>query len=246
MKRLIGFAAALTALALFAGCASSSVKGSGVKGKAGKMVSSKIEIVDYQGASFGKEIPEWVMLVAEGQYSTNVLSKAMSDLKNKKVFVTLAQGDNLEFVKQWTDLVDVEVQVGDTMQRVVGKAVSASEVAGGKEVGKDAQPTELERSLSMYKEAVSAVEVNGLEKVASYWIEKIVTDKNKNKIESFEYYAVWAMDKDRYDRQIDAAMDSVQDNTSEGEKLKEILRTKLADVMISSNSAAVEEIAYDL
>ena len=27
---------------------------------------------------------------------------------------TIAEGDNYEFVKQWTDLVDVEVQVGDT------------------------------------------------------------------------------------------------------------------------------------
>lgn len=44
--------------------------------------------------------------------------------------VVTAVGDNLDFVKQWTDLVDIEVQVGDTMQRIVGKAVSTVEVNG--------------------------------------------------------------------------------------------------------------------
>ena len=228
-------------------CASTTVKGSGIKGKSAKMAKNKIEVVDYQGASFGSEIPQWVIEVGNGNYSASVLTKVMPDLKGKKTFVTIAQGDNLEFVKQWTDLVDVEVQVGDTMQRVVGKAVSASEKGTSSETGKEADPTELQRKLDLYKEAVSAVEVNGLEKVSSYWIEKtIINKKNKVSKDVFEYYAVWAMDQDRFDAQVDAAMANVADNTSEGAELKKALGAKLKNTMISSNSSDINEESDDL
>lgn len=245
MKKIISVAFIAAALALVMSCASTSVKGSGYKGKAPTVAKSQVEIIDYQGASFGSEIPQWVVLVSQGQYSNTVLSQSMPDLKDKKVFVTIAQGDNLEFVKQWTDLVDVEVQVGDTMQRVVGKAVSASEAATAKETGKESDPTEVERKLNMYKEAVSTVEVNGLEKVASYWIEKKVTSNKKDVKDVFEYYAVWAMDQKKFDTQLDAAMKNVKDNTSEGAALKKALSAKLTGIVVSSNSADVENDADD-
>ena len=241
-KSILGLMGVAVASLLVMGCATKEVKGSGIKGKSGKMVSNKIEIVDYQGASFGSEIPQWVIEIGNGNYSSSVLAKIMPDLKGKKTFVTIAQGDNLEFVKQWTDLVDVEVQVGDTMQRVVGKAVSASETGSSSETGKNADPTELSRKLDLYKQAVSAVEVNGLEKVSSYWIEKTVTNK-KDKVtkDVFEYYAVWAMDQKRFDTQVDAAMANVKDNSAEGAELRKALGEKLKNTMISSNSADVNE-----
>jgi len=243
MKKIVNMAICALAAVLLAGCATTTTKGSGIKGKSSKMAKVKTEIVDYQGASFGSEIPEWVVLAAEGQYSTAVLSKSMPGLEKKKVFVTIAQGDNLDFVKQWTDLVDIEVQVGDTMQRVVGKAVSASESAKSTATGKTTDPTEMERKLDMYKEAVSAVEVNGLEKVASYWIEKVVTRSKKDVRDVFEYYAVWAMDQKQFDAQLNAALSNVADNTSEGVALKATLREKLSGMMISSNELEVEEAA---
>src|SRR5574344_1824054 len=173
MKKMMMTAAVCAAvLTAFSGCASTSVKGSGIKGKSAKMDTANVKIVDYQGASFGSEIPQWVILVSNGEYSAKTLSTVMPEMKDKKAFVTIAQGDNLEAVKQWTDLVDIEVQVGDTMQRVVGKAVSASAATKAKETGKVSDPTTVERELNMYKQAVSTVEVNGLEKAASYWVEK--------------------------------------------------------------------------
>ena len=58
----------------------------------------------------------------------------MPGINGKKAFVTIARGDNLAFTQQWTDLVDIEVQVGDEMQRIVGKAVSASHSPSLKEM----------------------------------------------------------------------------------------------------------------
>jgi hypothetical protein len=240
-KSIIAALFCVAMLTAFTGCASSSsTKGSGIKGKSATVSTGKATIVDYQGAAFGSEIPQWVILISEGQYSASTLAKVMPEMKDKKAFVTISQGDNLEFVKQWTDLVDIEVQVGDTMQRIVGKAVSAQETAKAKETGKEKDPTEVERELQMYKEAVSAVEVNGLEKVASYWVEKKVGEK-KDAQDIFEYYAVWAMDQKAYESQLDAAMKNVKDNTSEGESLKKTLKEKLTGLVVSSNNPAAED-----
>lgn len=222
----------------------SSVTGSGIKGEKPEMASSRAKIVDYQGSAFGTEIPQWVILVSQGEYSDAALSKVMPELKGKKVFVTMADGNNLEFVKQWTDLVDIETQVGDTMQRVVGKVVSASEKAKAKESGKQADPTEVEQKLKLYKEAVAAVEINGLEKTASYWVEKQTGSQKDGTLKDvYEYYAVWTMDRDNYDTQLNAAMANVKDNTSESEALKKMLKDKLTGLVLSSNDLTTEDAA---
>lgn len=244
MKKLIVLFAACAVLAVTGCGTTSSVKGSGIKGEQPEMATSKAKIVDYQGAAFGTEIPQWVVQVAQGEYSESALSKVMPDLKGRKIFVTMADGDNLEFVKQWTDLVDVETQVGDTMQRVVGKVVSASEDAKAKESGKDTDPTEVERKLKLYKEAVAAVEINGLEKTASYWVEKQTgSQKDGNYKDVYEYYAVWSMDKSIYDAQLNAALQNVKDNTSESETLKKMLKDKLSTIVLTSNDLAAEDSA---
>jgi hypothetical protein len=235
MKKIISIAVFITSLMFVISCATNSVTGSGLKGSKPKIRTAKTAIIDYQGAELGVEIPEWVVLVSSGEYSNKTLSKAMPDLDGRKLFVAMGRGDNLEFVKQWTELVQIEVNVGDTLQRVVGKAVSASMTGSSSEEGKKADPTEVNRKIDMYKEAVSTVEVNGLEEVASFWTESASTDK-KNPIDYFSYYTVWAMDEDKYDKQIDAAMKNVKDNSSEGEMLKKTLSAKLKNLVLATSN----------
>ena len=86
LKMIMAAAIALAALG-FAGCKTTEVSGSGIKGKSATVKKVKRQIVDYQGATLGSEIPQWVKLVSEGQYGQKVLSKAMPDLEGKKVFV---------------------------------------------------------------------------------------------------------------------------------------------------------------
>lgn len=239
MKKILSVITAVLALAMLSGCASTkAVKGSGIKGEAAKIQKSKVVILDYQGASFGSEIPQWVVELGNGNYSADYLAKIMPEIKGKKAFVTIARGDNLEYTKQWTDLVDIELQVGDEMQRIVGKAVSAAQQGRSSQSGDSKDPTVLEQELNMYKQAVSAVELNGLEKIASYWIQKKVKSGKDVKV-YYEYYSVWGMDKTLYDAQVKNAMDSITDNTNEGNELKSTLATKLQGMMISSNDEAL-------
>ena len=231
------FILALAALCFLSSCGTTKVTGSGIKGKAPKVQKNYVTILDYQGASFGSEIPQWVVEIGNGNYSAEYLSPIMPGISGKKPFVVVARGDNLEFTKQWADLVDVENQVGDEMQRIVGKAVSASQKGRSKQTGDVKDATLLEQELNMYKQAVSAVELNGLEKIASYWIQKEVKPSKSSKESKvyYEYYAVWGMNKKLYDIQIQNALNSIDDNTDEGKALKETLSLKLQNMMITSN-----------
>jgi hypothetical protein len=132
-------------------------------------------------------------------------------------------------------------RLGDAMQCIVEKIVSASEDAKAKEIGKEADPTEVNRKLKLYKEAVAAVEINGLEKTAGYWVEKQTgTKKDGNFKDMYKYYAVWYIDKKVYDAQLNAALGNVQDNTSEAATLKKTLKNKLNDLVLSSNDLTAE------
>lgn len=248
MKKSILILSVVTAL-VFAGCGTTkTVKGSGIKGNAAKVQKSYVTILDYQGASFGSEIPQWVVEIGNGNYSAEALLPILPGISGKKPFVVVARGDNLEYTRQWADLVDVENQVGDEMQRIVGKAVSAVQKGRAKQVGDTKDATVLEQELNMYKQAVSAVELNGLEKIASYWIQKEVKP-SKNSKESkvyYEYYAVWGMNKKLYDLQIQSALDGVEDNTDEGKALKETLSLKLQNMMITSNDETIIEEADEV
>ena len=247
MKKIAWVIVAVAFVGITTGCASTQVKGSGIKGAVATVRKNYVTIVDYQGASFGSEIPQWVVEIGNGNYTSGYLSTVMPGVEGKKLFVTIARGDNLEYTKNWTDLVDVEVQVGDEMQRIVGKAVSASQTGRSKQVGDTADPTRLEQELNMYKQAVSAVELNGLEKIASYWIQKEVK-ASKNAKESnvyYEYYAVWGMKQNLYDMQITNAMNSVEDNTDEGKALKAALSKRLQNMMVASNDEAIADEAEE-
>ena len=247
MKKSIFILSVATVL-LFTSCGTTkTVKGSGIKGNSAKVQKNSVTILDYQGASFGSEIPQWVVEVGNGNYSAEALSPILPGISGKKPFVVVARGDNLEYTRQWADLVDVENQVGDEMQRIVGKAVSAAQKGRAKQVGDTKDATVLEQELNMYKQAVSAVELNGLEKIASYWIQKEVKP-SKNSKESkvyYEYYAVWGMNKKLYDIQIQSALDGVEDNTDEGKALKETLSLKLQNMMITSNDETITEEAAE-
>lgn len=243
MKKLVGLVATLLAALTMVGCATTSVKGSGIKGAGAKVKTAKRVIVDYQGATLGKEIPAWVELLVEGQYSQKVLSKVMPDLAGKKVFVTTGRGDNLDFVQNWVDLVQIETEVAGTLERVAGKAIEYEMKGQSSAQGKKFSPTELEKTLNMYNTSLTTVRMSGLERTASYWVETEVYDKTGKKVtdDYFEYYAVWTMDEKLFDKQLDEAMSKIDDTTTEGKELKALVKAKLKDSLAISNDAKVTE-----
>ena len=91
------------------------------KAKAAKV---KIEIVNRPGMALGTEIPSWVEAVLEGDNKT--IAKSLKiDLKENQIFVFSNQGDDLEFLKTWTDQVDVQRQVANSFSMAVGQSANA-------------------------------------------------------------------------------------------------------------------------
>lgn len=242
MKNVFGIVAAMATLALFASCKTTSVQGSGLKGADPKMSVGKTAIIDYQGRELGGEIPLWVKELANGNYSESALSKIMPDVKGKKIFVTIGYGDNLDFVRQWTDLVDVETEVTSSLERVAVKAVQAEMTGSSASAGSQTvNPAEIQKNQDMYRASLSSVRVTGLEKIAQYWIlSQVVDGKTVLTEPKYSYYAVWGIEKKIYETHIDEAMSKINDTTTEGEMLKKMVREKLVEKLsISSNDATV-------
>ena len=244
-KRIAGICAAL-ALTAFVGCGTTStVKGSGLKGKAPKMNPGKTVIIDYQGSELGGEIPQWVIELANGNYGESALARVMPDIKGKKTFVTIGYGDNLDFVRQWTDLVDVETEVASTLSRVAAKAVQASMTgSGAKEGNARADATKTEQTMDMYRTSLTSVRFSGLEKTAQYWTLSQVTRGKETSDPQYAYYAVWTIDKDLFDTQLEAAMKNVDETSTEEKALKDMVRQKLAsELSVASNDSTVADAA---
>ena len=89
MKKSI-FILSVAAALLFTSCGTTkTVKGSGIKGNAAKVQKSYVTILDYQGASFGSEIPQWVVEIGNGNYSAEALSPILPGISGKNHLLLL-------------------------------------------------------------------------------------------------------------------------------------------------------------
>ena len=242
LKMIMAATIALAALG-FAGCKTTEVAGSGIKGKSATVKKVKRQIVDYQGATLGSEIPQWVKLVSEGQYGQKVLSKSMPDLEGKKVFVVTGRGDSLDFVKSWVNLVDVETEVSGSLERVTGKVVTSKLEGNAAAKGQEANQTEVNRAINDYRIALQDVRIAGLERVAEYWTLIDVVEKGKTVDSYYEYYSVWSMDQKVFNSQLEKSLEHIDEATTEAAELKRLVKEKLENELSvsSNNSAAIEE-----
>lgn len=245
MKKLSVLVAALTSALLLSSCGSTkSVEESKYKGEEPDMKTVKRQIIDYQGAEFGSAVPQWVVDLSGGQYSESALSKTMPDIKGKKIFVTIANGDNLEFVRQWTDLVQVETEVASSLERVAAKAVEARMSGNGAQEGSEVTDKQsIEQALNMYRTSLTSVRFSGLEKTAQYWTQSQRIDGKKQPVGEpyYTYYAVWTMDQKLFDSQLNTAIKNIDETTTEAKELKAIVRQKLSqELSVASNDDEIK------
>ena len=249
MKKILTLAAAVMAASFtFMSCGSTKiVESSNIKAKDPKVATGKVVLDEWQGSELGGAVPQWVVELANGNYGEAALSKYMPEIKGKKTFVTIGYGDNLDFVRQWTDLVDVETEVASTLSRVAAKAVEAEmKGSGAKEGQSTVDPTKTEQAMKMYRTSLTSVRFSGLEKTAQFWTLSH-KEAGKEKFDSkYSYYAVWSIDKELFDKQLESAMTNIDETSSEEKALKEMVRQKLAtQLSVASNDEAVSTAADD-
>ena len=220
-------ASKIITIAIFATCMGTSAFAA--KAKEQKV---KIEIVNRPGMALGTEIPGWVEAVLDNK---QIAKSLKIDTKESQIFVFSNQGDDLEFLKTWTDQVDVQRQVANSFSMAVGQSANAVLQ------GSSGDESKMQRSIEQTVKALSAMEINGLMKEAQYWIQfkkpKAGVKNIKKAKESdfdyyYEYYVVFAMNRNIYDTQLDAALNGVEDNASETVLLKKALSENLRAPLI--------------
>ena len=207
----------------------------------------KIEIVNRPGMALGTDIPSWVEAVLEGDNKT--IAKSLKiDLKESQIFVFSNQGDDLEFLKTWTDQVDVQRQVANSFSMAVGQSANAVfQGAAGDE-------NKRQQAIDQTIKALSTMEINGLLKEAQYWIQfrkpkqgvKVTKKSPESAYEYYyEYYVVFTMSRTLYDTQLDAALNGVEDNASETALLKKALSENLRAPLIDKAPSDEYEYSFD-
>ena len=213
--------------------------------KKAKQVKTKIEIVNRPGMAMGTEIPKWVEAVLEGDNKS--IAKALKvDLKEYQIFVFSNQGSDLEFLKTWTDQVDVQRQVANSFSLAVGQ--SANAVFQGTSGDENKKKMAIDQTVK----ALSTMEINGLLKESQYWMQfrkpkqgvKITKKSPDSSYDYYyEYYVVFTMNRDIYDSQLDAALNGVEDNASETVLLKKALSDNLRAPLL--DKAVDESVEYE-
>lgn len=177
-----------------------------------KEFTGKPVVIDYDGRMMGNDFPSWVK-----DFNTKKKVAKALEATDDKIWTMRAQGPNLDFIQTWADTVDIQAQVAQSfsveMQSTVDAVKKGNENAGNQEV---------QKTLDQVVKAVSLVRVNGLEKLAQFWIKQGTLKpgvKKAKKVDDFNveyvYYTVWGMNKKMFDNQIaDAAKTAIRENTS--------------------------------
>ena len=198
-----------------------------------KALKLPIEQLDWQGRTTGRDIPEWIDYVVDGD--TREVAKALKiDEKKYKIFVVSEQGKNLQFVKDWAETVGVNAKVQRTMNSVVSSSLNAN-TSGSEE--------DYKRNMETATKLCGLVSLSGLEQKNQYWIKTRMGKKTNAKTDRasdwedpiYTYYLVYIMAKEDYDNAVAKAMDEAYNQgiiTDQAGNLKAILLTALASDMI--------------
>ena len=189
---------------LIAGCTSTEAATvqTAPRAASGNARNLKFEITDWQGAAFGSEIPEWAQIVLADKEQLDRIAAAPT-YKDLAVRTASAQGKDIDLLKRWVQNDIAAAVTREIMQTITVK--SGQGMSGNKDSDKDAQ-----KFLQDVMGVFSSVTLNGLEKSREFWVER--RDKQSGK-ESYEYVAVYVINKEDLQLQIGRALGKVAAKT---------------------------------
>ena len=199
------------ALMLIAGCASTGAATTqNVPPQAsGSALNLNYEIINWKGATFGAKIPEWAKTVLSDKENLDRIA-AEPTYKDLAVRAASAQGKDIDLLEVWVKNKIAAEVAREIMQTVTNK--SGQKMSGNKDSDKDAQKL-LDDVIGVF----SSVTLNGFEKSRDFWVEQ--RDKQSGE-KSYEYVAVYVINKGDLQLQIDRALGKV---TAKTEKEKAML-----------------------
>lgn len=188
------------------------------------------ELTDWQSASTGGSVPEWVEAVLNAD-SEDTVRTLLKKPEGYRIWAIDNQGENLDALKVLTDNFDIQARVASSIsQNVTQDAERIQELEGATD------KAEIKRQAAGVAQMVTTnLTLNGLERVTGYWTKYYMADKKGNPVagengkEKYHYIVVMGMEGERFNAQLDAAMKKIDENTSESEYLR-----KLASAVITN------------
>lgn len=221
--------AGLVLATLFCSCASSV--------KAGKPKTAvkgfHAEFTDWQSASTGGSIPEWVEAVLNAD-SEDTVRALLKKPDGYRIWSIDNQGETLDAVKLLTDNFDIQARVASSISQNVAQDAERLQDAEG-----ETDKVKIKNQAARVAQIVRAnLTLNGLERVTSYWTKYYMADKKGNPVagesgkEHYNYIVVMGMEGERFNAQLDAAMKKIDENTSEDEYLRKLSSQVIANLKL--------------
>lgn len=216
----------LVGLVLLVGCASTPEPAASAAPPVSKRVER--EMIDWKSASIGGEIPEWVYAAADND---QVALSALPQFEGKLIFFAEDQGKNLDLLKSWVNNFNVQA----ALSRQLSNFVIAK--FGGEQSG-DKNSEEVQMYLNELVSACSKAEINGLAKELDFWVKTRYADSDMDTIDDvYQYFVVYAMDKDDFRLQLDRALGKVEAKTQAQQEMKENVLSAVVEATIFAESA---------
>ena len=192
-KNVCFFAVVLVCGLAFIGCAS--------KPKV-KDISGPTEILEHKGTAWGIPQPEWVGEV-QGTSNQKTLQKALSI--DKHIWIVPKSGKNLDFIKTWADQVDARAEIAASIKQEIADFVGATMTGDTDDV---------EEKIERYSARAEMVTLVGLNKETDWWSKtRTRLDAKSDYTEQYNYFVVYSLDEDLYQKQIKNAFQDLNDDT---------------------------------
>ncbi|MGP1432097.1 MAG: hypothetical protein ACTTI6_10820 [Treponema sp.] len=167
------------------------------------------QVVDWQGAAYGTEIPEWARIILQGDAVDKI--QKMSEFSSKYIKFASARGQDVDLLKSWA-----AADAADTLSRSITQNVTSelgTAIKGNKD---DAATVKIaEQAIGIF----SSNKISGFEKSREFWVKM---QQSSGKTE-FEYVVLYTIDKDNFQEQIDTALGKISaKNEQEKEALSRI------------------------
>lgn len=196
---------------MFSGCESTSNVATAPAANVSVSKHVERELIDWKGAAIGSEIPSWVVDAVDQNYKS---ISALPQFENKLIFFAEDQGKNLDMLKSWVNNFNVQGSFAKSVSNFVMTKF------GGEQSGSKADETS-ESFLKEITATFAKTEINGLSKELDYWVKTRYIDNDRKTTEDiYQYFVVYAMDKNDLKLQLDRALGLVDAKDEAQKKLK--------------------------
>ena len=120
MKRFILSVLTVCALGTMLASCGSTLK---LKGEEPVMNTGRPEVIDYQGLALGSAVPDWVIAIGDG--SEKRVRKSLDIPNSKQIFILQNKGNDLDFLKAWTDQVDARAEIASSIEQTIAQTVQS-------------------------------------------------------------------------------------------------------------------------